>query len=83
MPIYEYECRSCKHQFEALVRTGHEPSCPACASIDLERRISLFAVDSADGRQRSLAAARQKNSKLVKDKRMADHEYEQKHLDDH
>ncbi|MEZ4236555.1 MAG: zinc ribbon domain-containing protein [Myxococcota bacterium] len=32
MPIYEYECTSCGHRFEQLVRIGADaPPCPECA----------------------------------------------------
>ena len=40
MPIYEYECRGCHHQFEQIVRTGDVPACPKCQSGDLERLLS-------------------------------------------
>ena len=44
MPIYEYECRACRHYFELLVHTGSSPVCPACASVSLQKRVSAFAV---------------------------------------
>ena len=40
MPIYEYSCKGCGHQFETLVRNGSTPACPACASTELERQLS-------------------------------------------
>ena len=40
MPTYEYECRKCGHQFEALVIGSRTPACPKCQSQDLEKRIS-------------------------------------------
>ena len=46
MPIYEYRCKSCDHQFETLVRSGETPVCAACGAVDLERLLSLPAVDS-------------------------------------
>jgi len=79
MPIYEYECRGCKHQFEAIVRTGDSPACPECRSSDLERLVSLFAVDSGDSRRLSLAAARKQHAKTTKEKAHAEAEYERKH----
>ena len=50
MPIYEYQCRACGHQFEfLLLPTNPEaPSCPSCKGQELERIISMFAV-SSDG----------------------------------
>jgi putative FmdB family regulatory protein len=44
MPILEYVCEACAHQFEALVRGAQEAECPACHSKKLERRLSVFAV---------------------------------------
>lgn len=43
MPLYEYRCTQCKHQFERLLRGVEvkEPQmCPACESIQCERLIS-------------------------------------------
>jgi putative FmdB family regulatory protein len=47
MPIFEYACRRCDHQFEELVQGGRTPVCPVCDSDDLERLISGFAVVAA------------------------------------
>jgi putative FmdB family regulatory protein len=44
MPLYEYACRSCEHEFETLVRGNALPSCPSCRSEDLNRRQSVFAA---------------------------------------
>jgi len=79
MPIYEYECRACRHQFEALVRIGDIPVCPECQSLDLERLISLFAVDSDGSRKLSRDSARRIHSKTRRDKAHAQAEYERKH----
>jgi putative FmdB family regulatory protein len=40
MPLFEYECRQCGHQFEALVIGSRTPACPKCKSEDLEKRVS-------------------------------------------
>ena len=40
MPIYEYSCKSCGHQFEALILRNEEASCPNCSGKDLERLLS-------------------------------------------
>jgi putative FmdB family regulatory protein len=48
MPLYEYACRQCAHQFEALVRgVSDRPACPSCQGLDLERRLSVFAAHSS------------------------------------
>jgi putative FmdB family regulatory protein len=44
MPLYEYLCKGCSHQFETLVRGAETPECPACHTTDLERRLSVFAA---------------------------------------
>ena len=51
MPIYEYACRTCAHQFETLVRGDADPTCPHCHGIDLERALSTFAVGGPAPRQ--------------------------------
>jgi len=37
MPIYDYNCKSCGHAFETLVRSNTVPACPKCASTELEK----------------------------------------------
>lgn len=41
MPIYEYACRSCGHEFEELQKVGAEPPpCPECAADEVGRKVS-------------------------------------------
>ncbi|MGE3177037.1 MAG: zinc ribbon domain-containing protein [Vicinamibacterales bacterium] len=47
MPLYEYACRDCGKAFEFLTRAGQEPACPACASRSLDKRSSVFAVNTS------------------------------------
>ena len=45
MPIYEYACPGCGERFEKLVRRfGEAVSCPTCASADVAKQLSVFAV---------------------------------------
>jgi putative FmdB family regulatory protein len=44
MPIYEYACAKCGHQFEMLVRSGTVPSCPSCRSTEVQKKLSVFAT---------------------------------------
>ena len=46
MPIYEYKCGGCGHQFEHLTRAGVTPACPKCQGQDLEKQLSVFAVNA-------------------------------------
>lgn len=56
MPIYEYACKQCGHEFEKLVRSGVAPDCPTCHSTALERKLSVFATaaSGADAMPRDL-----------------------------
>jgi len=42
MPIYEYVCKECGHQLEALQKMSDAPllECPACAKEALKKKIS-------------------------------------------
>ncbi|MDD2924210.1 zinc ribbon domain-containing protein [Rhodoferax sp.] len=48
MPIYEYACQNCGHEFEALVRSDTVPVCPDCQSTELEKRLSVFATTTSE-----------------------------------
>ena len=41
MPMYEYACRKCTHQFETLVLGNEAVECPECQSHELERLLSV------------------------------------------
>lgn len=47
MPIFEYHCQDCGHQFEKLVNRNEQPKCPACQGSKLEQLLSVFAVGGA------------------------------------
>lgn len=79
MPLYEYECLDCGERFEALVRHANVPACPGCQGRNLNQLLSMFSADTEGLRQSNLQAARRKNSKLAKDKAIADREAERDH----
>ena len=54
MPIYEYICKQCHHQFEALIYGKEKAACPKCNATKLEPQLSVFAV-SAKGSSPSSA----------------------------
>jgi len=83
MPIFEYDCRSCRHRFEAIVRAGDVPTCPSCGAADLEKLISSFAVDSPTSRSLSMTAIRKRNAGVAKDKAWEDATYDRKHRHEH
>jgi len=83
MPIYEYACRGCGHQFEQLVRTGDTPACPSCKGQSLERLLSqIAAMSSENTRQLSFNKARQRAKLVQRDKDVAQAEYEKKHREE-
>lgn len=57
MPLYEYECQSCHHQFELLVREKTVLACPSCRSEDLARQLSVFAVGAESAKLPTRSAA--------------------------
>ncbi len=42
MPIYEYQCKKCEHQLEALQKMSEKPllDCPACGKPALNKLVS-------------------------------------------
>jgi len=57
MPIYEYVCQKCHHQFEALLYGKGKAECPKCHATKLEPQLSVFAV-SAGSTKSSTSPAR-------------------------
>ncbi len=45
MPIYEYACVSCEHQFETIQRFSEDPltDCPECGKSELKKLVSVAA----------------------------------------
>lgn len=74
MPIFEYECRECHHQFEQLVLKGDTPSCPACKATDLDRLLSITSVSTDGTKERNLGRAKQAAKRIQRDKAHAEHE---------
>jgi putative FmdB family regulatory protein len=61
MPLYEYICKGCKHEFEALVRPQDPaPACPSCKSADLERLQSAFRMATEEQTRARVKAERKK-----------------------
>jgi putative FmdB family regulatory protein len=80
MPIYDFHCRACGHEFEALSRP-QDPAvkCPACQSEDLERLLSAFALHTEERHAAAVKDSRKRQVKANKDKLVADEEYRKEH----
>ena len=81
MPIYEYACADCGHEFEKLVRRDATPSCPSCGTTRVERRFSLPNVSSATTKGKSMRAAKKRDQKQATDRVQAQIAYEKSHDD--
>jgi putative FmdB family regulatory protein len=57
MPIFEYICKECHHQFETLIYGKEKAECPKCHATKLEPQLSVFAV-SAKGSSASASPTR-------------------------
>jgi putative FmdB family regulatory protein len=57
MPIFEYVCKECTHEFEALVYGSQKAECPKCHSTKLEPQLSVFAVSAKGGASGATAVA--------------------------
>lgn len=85
MPLYDFRCRTCGHEFEALIRPATAlPGCPACQADDPERLLSTFAVGSAE-RTRTFADAKRKKAAAVahRDHAALEREIEAHRTEDH
>ena len=74
MPIFEYKCRACEHQFEYLVLPTTPPAkCPSCASKKLEQMISLCTMSSEHTRKMELREGRARNKKIGQEQAHEEH----------
>ncbi|MBK8248272.1 MAG: zinc ribbon domain-containing protein [Gemmatimonadetes bacterium] len=82
MPLFDYRCVACGHQFEVLVLRGKEPdACAACGAARLERLLSLPAVKSESTRAKAMAAAKRRDTAQAKDQAHEQRKYELSHDD--
>ena len=47
MPLFEFQCKTCGHRFEALVIGSRQPLCPQCESAELDKQFSTFGCGSS------------------------------------
>ncbi len=51
MPIYEYFCEKCQHEFEELVFGDDIPSCPKCCAQNAQKLMSRPCLHAGQGEQ--------------------------------
>ena len=84
MPIFEYRCSTCGHQFEQLVlQSSPPPNCPSCRSEDLEKMISIASVSSDQTRKRATKDIRARNQALRRDHSREEVKRMESHASDH
>ena len=79
MPIYEYVCRACQHEFELLLRGEMPPACPACEGDDLERVLSASGVKSSSTKDLAMRAAKKRDAGQATDRMQERIRYEESH----
>ena len=83
MPIYDYKCRQCQHEFEKLVRHNETPACPACQALELERVVSAPGISTQKSRNYTHGIARKAANSIKKEQDHAQREYERNYIKDH
>lgn len=80
MPIYEYACQACGHEFEALQKVSDPPlrKCPECGKPKLRKLLSApsfrlkgggwYETDFKSGNKKNLADSGKDEKPAVKDK---------------
>jgi len=84
MPIYEYTCRGCGHEFEAFIRNSaaaKPAACPKCESAELERQFSLPAIASDSTRAVIRRETTRRDHAQAKDRMHEQRKYELSHDD--
>lgn len=85
MPLFDFRCRACGHEFEVLVRHDTPPAeCPQCHAGDPERLLSVFASTSKEQRQAAAAKQTERAAKTAyKDNAATEREIDQHRKEDH
>ncbi len=80
MPIYDYKCSKCEHQFEVIQRFSENPveSCPACNKKTVKKLVSApsfrlkgagwYETDFKTGSKKNIVDTKDEKSKQPKEK---------------
>ena len=82
MPIFDFICQDCNHEFEALVRGSTLPTCSRCSSEKLERQLSMPNMKTESTKAMSMAAAKRRDKKQGDERVYTQREYEKNHDSD-
>ncbi len=84
MPIYEYVCDSCEHEFEAIQKFSENPleTCPECEQESLRKKISAagfrlkgggwYETDFKSGNKRNVVTDDKKPSEVSSETKKPD-----------
>ena len=79
MPIYEYKCSKCEHQFEIIQRFSDNPleSCPECGQTSIKKLVSApsfrwkgggwYETDFKTGSKKNIVDTKNEKSKQPKE----------------
>lgn len=79
MPIFEYTCDDCGHEFEFLLRGSRTPACPSCQSVHLKKKLSLHGVQGDSAKAKGLRAAKKRDKSQATDRMHDRLNYEESH----
>ena len=81
MPIFEYICDECGHDFELLIRGQDQPACTACGSAKVTKQLSLPKVQGSVSHEKAMRAAKKRDQRMNAEQTRARIEYELAHDD--
>ena len=81
MPIFDFVCTRCDHQFEALVRGTDVTTCTSCGSTALEKLLSLPNVKSESTHNLAMRAAKRRDKAQGTERMIEQRKYEESHDD--
>jgi putative FmdB family regulatory protein len=71
VPIYEYQCKSCGHELEAIQKLSDDPlkECPACGDLELTKLVSAagFRLKGGGWYETDFKAGKDKKKNLAGD----------------
>ena len=81
MPIFDYICDECGHDFELLIRGTQTAACPVCESTSVTKQLSLPKVKSSKTHAKAMRAAKRRDQRMNADQTRERIEYEEAHDD--